>query len=274
VKRIVITGCSSGIGRAAALHLSATGHAVFAIVRRATDGGRLAAEGGPRLRALVADVTSEASLRAAAAQVDAAGGPPDVLVNNAGVPCLGSMEELAPAALRAALEVNVLGALQAYQAFVAGMRQRRSGQVINVSSSIAAAALPVYGGYCATKSALEAMSEAMHHELAPFGVAVNLLRPGIVVTPFRDKKQGQAAERVAAASPYAGLLDNPSPDDLMERVSTAEQVAAALARLIERPGPPFRRSCGADSRRWLAARRRLGDEAFFAALARGGYAFR
>jgi NAD(P)-dependent dehydrogenase (short-subunit alcohol dehydrogenase family) len=272
-KRIVVTGCSSGIGEAAALRLARAGHPVYATVRAAKDAARLSAE-VPTLVALRMDVTDDASVAAAARAVLADGGAPDVLVNNVGVPCLGSMEELAPDDLRQALEVNVVGALRVYQAFAPAMRARGTGHVINVSSSIGAAALPLYGGYCATKFALEAMSEAMRHELAPHGVAVNVLRPGIVRTPFAAKKAAQAPGRVPAGSPYAGRLDNPSQPDLMERVSTPEQVAEAIEALITQPGPPFRRTCGRDSRDWLEARAALDDEAFFAGLDGGGYAFR
>jgi NAD(P)-dependent dehydrogenase (short-subunit alcohol dehydrogenase family) len=270
MKRILITGCSSGIGEASALRLAAAGHRVYATIRRAEDARRL--EGaGAGLRGLAMDVTDDASVRGAVRAVEADGGAPDVLVNNVGIPCLGSMEELQLADLREAMEANVYGALRVYQAVVPGMRRRGSGHIVNLSSSIGAAALPLYGGYCATKFALEAMSEAMWYELAPFGIAVNVLRPGIVSTPFGVKKREQAPARIPPDSPYAGRLDTPSAPDLMARISTAEQVADALVALIENPGAPFRRSCGEDSRGWLAARRTMDDETFYRTAILNGY---
>jgi len=271
-QRVLITGCSSGVGRATALRLAGAGHGVFAGVRRAEDAGALQAEGGGRVEVLTLDVTDAASVTAA---TDAAteAGPIDVLVNNAGIPCLGSMEEIDLADLGRAMEVNFYGALRCCQAVLPAMRRRGRGLIINISSSIGVAALPLYGGYCATKFALEAASEALRHEVAPFGVAVRVLEPGLIATPFGDKKRAEAPDRIPAGSPYAGRLDNPSPPDLALLISTPARVAEVLQEMIEQPGGDFRRACGEDARRWITARCRLDDAAFFSALAEGGYAF-
>lgn len=271
MKRVLITGCSSGIGEATALRLAAAEYRVYATVRREEDAASLADRAGAGLRSLLMDVTDGGSVASAVRQAEAEAGGLDVLVNNVGIPCLGSMEELRLTDFQSAIDVNVLGALRVYQAVAPGMRRRGAGHIINLSSSIGAAALPVYGGYCATKFALEAMSEAMWYELAPFGVVVNVLRPGIVTTPFAAKRLAQAPERIPPHSPYAGRLDTPSPPDLMQRVSTPEQVADAILALIESPGPPFRRSCGEDSRGWLAARRAMDDETFHRTAILSGY---
>lgn len=273
MKRILVTGCSSGLGEAAALRLAASGHRVYATSRSVEDAARLERLSAPTLRSLAMDVTDDRSVREAVDAVEAEGGPLDVLVNNAGTPCLGAMEELRLDDLRAAMEVNLYGAVRVYQAVAPAMRRRRSGHIINISSSIGAAALPIYGGYCATKFALEAVSEAMWYELKPFDVVVNLLRPGLIATPFGAKKARQAPERVPPGSPYAGRLDSPSPPELTSRISTPEQVAAALEALIAAPGPPFRRHCGEDSLRWIKARRRMDDESFFREVLRHGYGF-
>jgi NAD(P)-dependent dehydrogenase (short-subunit alcohol dehydrogenase family) len=274
-RRILITGCSTGVGQAAALRFARRGDHVFATVRRSADGEALAvaAEGSAGvITPLEMELTSEQSVRAAVATV-AASGDLDVLINNAGMPCVGSVEELPLVAWREAMEVNLFGAVRVCQAVIPGMRRRGSGRIINISSSIAAAALPLYGAYCASKFALEAMTEAMRHELLPFGIGVHLLRPGIIVTSFVTKKQRQSEPRLGPDSPYAGRLDTPSPPDLMQTISDADDVAAALAHLADVPSTPFRVTVGEDSRRWCAARSSMDDDTFFAQLTEKGYGF-
>jgi len=272
MKHVLITGCSSGLGEAAVLRLAKAGYRVTGTVRRQPDADRLAAAAGPDASWILMDVTDDRSVRDGLGGLVERRGAPDVLVNNVGVPCLGSMEELRIPDFRAAIETNVIGALRVYQAIAPAMRRRGAGQIINLSSSIGAAALPIYGGYCATKFALEAMSEAMRYELAPFGVTVNILQPGIIATPFRAKKQVQRDERIPANSPYGNRLDNPSPPDLLQRISTPDEVAAALQQLIETPGGEFRRVCGRDAKAFLEARRTLDDGAFERLLTTRGYA--
>jgi len=264
---IVVTGASSGIGRAVALALAEAGYPVLAAMRRPE---ALATATGLPVEALPLDLADPASVEAFAAAV-LARGPLRALVNAAGVPCLGAIEELPEARLRAAMEVNFFGTLTLCQAVAGALRRQGSGSIINVSSSLGAAALPLYGGYCASKAALEAASEALRHELAPFGVAVRLLRPGLVATAFGGKRQTQAP---AADSPYASRLDNPEPADLGQLVSRPEQVVAALRLMLEQPDGPFRVTCGEDARRWTEARRRLDDAEFFRGVETGGYAFR
>lgn len=268
---VFITGCSTGIGQATALRLAAAGHRVFATVRRESDRAGLgeAVRGGD-LTALIMDVTDAASVSAAVGQALTAG-PLDVVINNAGIPCLGSMEELAEADLRAAFEVNVYGVLRVYQAAAPSMRMRGRGQIINIGSSIGVAALPMYGGYCATKFAIEAMSEAMRYELAPHGVVVNVLQPGLIATAFGGKKAAQQETRVPAGSPYADTVDNPSPPELETLISTPDDVADTLLRIIETPDAAFRWIFGEDARRWIESRRSMDDETFYREAVLKGY---
>jgi NAD(P)-dependent dehydrogenase (short-subunit alcohol dehydrogenase family) len=272
MKHVLITGCSSGVGEAAVLRLAKAGYWVTGTVRRQIDANRVGAAVESDTNWVLMDITDDQSVLNGLGKMVERHGTPDVLINNIGVPCLGSMEDLQIQDFRTAVETNVIGALRVYQAVAPAMRLRGSGQIINVSSSIGAAALPIYGGYCATKFALEAMSEAMRYELAPFGVTVNVLRPGIITTPFATKKWAQIAERIPANSPYVGRMDNPSAPDLMERVSTAEDVAAALQQLIETPAGEFRHVCGRDAQAFLEARRKLDDAAFEQYLTTQGYA--
>lgn len=266
--RILITGCSSGLGRAAALALAGRGHQVVATVRRAEDALALRDAG---LAVELLDVTDAAAVRRAVATVEAAG-PLDALVNNAGVPCFGAMEELAEPLLRHAMEVNFFGPFRLCQAVVPHLRRRGRGQIVNVSSSIGRAALALYGGYSASKFALEAMSEALHLELAHFGVVVRLLEPGLIATPFAAAK-GLQREAVAHGTAYGALLMGPEPPDLGDLVSSSRDVADALATMLETPTGPFRVTVGEDSRRWIEARKRLNDTEFLHAVTERGYGF-
>jgi len=269
--RVLVTGCSSGVGRAAALALAARGHAVIATLRRPEDAAALAEAAAGRLETLLLELSDAAAVRHAVAAVELAG-PLDALVNNAGVPCFGAIEELAERRLRQAFEVNFFAAFRLCQAVAPAFRRRGRGVIVNVSSSLGRAALPLYGGYSAGKFALEALSEALHLELAPFGVAVRLLEPGLIATPFaaaRGAQQRAAAEGTA----YGALLSGPEPRDLGSLVSSPEAVAAALVRMLEEPAGPFRVVVGEDSRRWIEARRRLGDADFLSAAAERGYGF-
>lgn len=271
-KRIFITGCSTGLGYAAALLLSAAGYQVIATVRTENDAARLREVGKGQIEPLLMEVTDSASVHSTVSFA-LANGPIDVLVNNIGMPCIGAIEELPIDTLARAMDINFYGMLRVCQAVIPAMRARGSGLIVNVSSSIGAAALPLYGGYCATKFAVEAASEAMLLELAPFGIAVKLLRPGIIITPFVDKKSGQMPTQLPPGSVYTGRLDNPSPAALMSHVSRPEDVAAVLLRVIEDPAAPFRTEAGADSRQWIEARRTHDDASFFARVAGEGYGF-
>lgn len=264
---VLVTGASSGVGRATALLLADQGHEVVAAMRRPEP---LTTPGGRAVPVVPLDLAAGDSI-AACAEAVLARGPLAALVNAAGIPCLGAIEELPEQRLRAAMEVNFFGTLALCGRLAGALRAQGAGRIVNVSSSLGAAALPLYGGYCASKAALEAASEALRLELAPFGVAVHLLRPGLIATAFGQKRQAQAP---AADSPYAGRLDSPEPNDLGQLVSTPEAVAAAVAALLEGPVGPFRVTVGEDARRWVENRRRLDDAEFFRGVEQGGYAFR
>ena len=216
------------------------------------------------------DLSDRVSI-AAFAEAAAARVPLRALVNAAGIPCLGAIEELPDERLREAMEVNFFGTMALCGAVAGALRRQGWGSIVNVSSSLGAAALPLYGGYCASKAALEAATEALHLELAPHGVSVRILRPGLVATAFGGKRAAQAP---AAGSPYAGRLDNPEPDDLVSMISKPETVAAAIVDMVEQPEGTFRVTVGEDALRWVENRRRLDDESFLRGVAEGGYPFR
>jgi NAD(P)-dependent dehydrogenase (short-subunit alcohol dehydrogenase family) len=209
-RSILITGSSSGIGRATAERFAARGWRVFASMRNPDAGGAelraRAAAAGWRLTTPALDVTSDDSVAAASAEVlRDAGGRLDVLVNNAGYYAFGPLEETSPDELRAQLETNVVGVLRVTRALLPAMRARRAGTIVTLGSVSGRVAVPIGGPYHASKWALEGMIEALRLELIPFGVRVALIEPGPYHTALHDNQRLSAAAG-RDDSPYADLL--------------------------------------------------------------------
>jgi NAD(P)-dependent dehydrogenase (short-subunit alcohol dehydrogenase family) len=185
---VLITGASSGIGAATALHLDARGYDVFAGVETPEDGEQALAAASPRLRRLVLDVTSADSIAAAVAQVAAAVGDAglDAVVNNAGIALAAPIELLPIADLRRQFEVNVLGPVAVTQATLPLIREA-SGRVILMSSIGGRTASQFAGAYYASKHALEAIGEALRQELDDERIPVVLIEPSIISTPIWGK---------------------------------------------------------------------------------------
>ena len=207
-RSVLITGCSSGIGRATAERFGARGWRVFASMRR-PEGGEplrgLAAEKGWRLTTPALDVTRDDSVaRAVEAVLAETGGRLDVLVNNAGYYAYGPLEETSPDELRDQLETNVVGVHRVTRAVLPAMRARASGTVVTIGSLSGRVALPIVGPYHASKWALEGMIESWRLELASFGVRMALIEPGPFATAFHANERTPGASR--PDSPYAGLV--------------------------------------------------------------------
>jgi len=179
----LITGCSSGIGRATAVEAAAAGHRVFATGRRPESLGDL----GPGIEILPLDVTDDAGIHRVVSDVIARAGQIDVLVNNAGYGQMGTVEDVALARWRAEFDVNVFGLIAVTQAVLPHMRARRAGRVINIGSIAGRIAYPFGGAYCASKYAVEAISDALRLEVERFGIRVVLVEPGPIRTRFGDR---------------------------------------------------------------------------------------
>jgi NAD(P)-dependent dehydrogenase (short-subunit alcohol dehydrogenase family) len=211
-RSILITGATSGIGRDAALRLQRAGHLVLAGGRRPealAELVRAAAAGrGGRLEPLPLDVTDQASVEAARAQVQrlTGGAGLDVLVNNAGFALPGPLETLAESDLRRLFDTNVFGLLAVTRAFLPGMRERGGGRVVNVGSIMGRVTMPLLGAYNASKHAVVALTEALRMELAPFGITVVLVEPGAVRTRFAERALEGLGPYQDPASPYAAAL--------------------------------------------------------------------
>jgi len=201
-RTVAITGASTGIGEACALALDAKGWRVFAGVRKEADGAALRAKASDRLTPLILDVTDGAQIRAAAATVaDAVGDAGlDGLVNNAGIAVAGPMEFVPLDDLRRQLEINVVGLVATTQAFLPLIR-RASGRIVHMGSVGGSFAVPFAGPYSASKFAVEAITDAMRVELAPWRIHVALVKPGAVATPLWDRSTAIADEMLTRVPP-------------------------------------------------------------------------
>jgi NAD(P)-dependent dehydrogenase (short-subunit alcohol dehydrogenase family) len=199
-RTVLVTGASSGIGEATALHLRELGFDAVAAVRRDEDAERLAVSG---LRTIRIDVTDPESISAARAELG--DGPLAGLVNNAGIAVAAPLEFLPLDQFRHQLEVNLVGQLAVTQQFLPALRAGR-GRIVNVSSIGARVALPLVGAYNASKFALEGLSDSLRRELLSQGVDVVVIEPGGVKTPIWNKGNELASEISADMPPEAGRL--------------------------------------------------------------------
>ena len=227
---VLITGCSSGIGRAAALSLHRAGFTVYATARRIETLTELSDRG---LRTLALDVTDEQSMTTAVATVEADAGPVAVLINNAGYGLYGPVEQLPMAEIRRQFETNFFGLVRLTQLVLPGMRRRRRGRILNVSSMGGRITLPGGAFYHASKYAVEALSDALRMEVAQFGIDVVLIEPGPVKTPWNDVAAGSlssaAAPGRAADGAAAGGLGPAADGDAYQEYKAA--VGASFGRI-------------------------------------------
>jgi NAD(P)-dependent dehydrogenase (short-subunit alcohol dehydrogenase family) len=241
-KAVLITGCSSGIGRATAQHLANRGWTVYATARRVESIGDL--EG---CRKLALDVTDEASMQAAVAAVEGEHGAVGVLVNNAGYSQSGAVESVPIEDVRRQFETNVFGLVRLTQLVLPGMRRQRWGKVVNISSMGANFVFPGGGFYHATKYAVDAISDALRFEVKGFGIDVVIIQPGLIKTDFGNAAHGGVP---ADGGPYAAF--NATVGERTRAVYESgplgklgggpEAVAKAIERAItaRRPKPRYR----------------------------------
>src|SRR4051794_25053495 len=182
-RAVLITGCSTGIGRATASRLLRAGLRVYATARRVDAIADLRVLGATTLPL---DVTDEESMRAAVEQVEREAGAVGVLVNNAGYSQAGAIETVPMAEVRRQFETNVFGLVRMSQLVLPGMRERRFGRIVNLSSMGGRLTFPGAGIYHATKHAVEAISDALRFEVAGFGVKVVVVEPGLIRTEFAE----------------------------------------------------------------------------------------
>jgi len=235
----LVTGASSGIGRATASLLASSGYRVFATVRTPEAEATLRQDGS--IEVLRLDVGEEAAVSRTVREVLDRAGRVDALVNNAGYALVGATEDLTRDRLRRQFEVNVFGAMQLCREVLPSMRARRSGRIVNVSSLAGRVSIPVMGAYCASKFAVEALTDAMRVEAKPFGVGVSLVEPGPVVTEFQRNALAVSRDVLTSDSVYRSVYRSYIDGGFeMGRGATPERVARVIRRALTAGRPRSR----------------------------------
>jgi NAD(P)-dependent dehydrogenase (short-subunit alcohol dehydrogenase family) len=247
MKIFLITGVSSGLGKAFAEGALTAGHRVIGTVRNGDAAKAFTAMAPDRTQAVLLDVTDFEAIPGAVAQAERAVGPIDVLVNNAGYGHEGILEESSLQDMRQQFDANVFGAVAMIKAVLPGMRARRSGRIVNVTSMGGFITMPGITYYCGSKFALEGISEALGKELKPFGIHVTALAPGQFRTDWAGRSMIRAGRSIA------------DYDKVMEPIRAARQAksgnqpgdpakaAQALLKLVAVENPPVRLYLGADA---------------------------
>lgn len=251
-RSVLVTGANSGIGLATALELAAAGYDVIGSVRsptKADDVRRAAEQRAVAVRTVLLDVDDAGSCRRGVEQVaELTGGGPWALVNNAGFAQSGAVEDVSDEQVRAQLETNTVAPMRLARLVLPGMRARGDGRIVNVSSVAGRMSTPLMGWYCASKHALEAVSDALRIEVEPDGVRVILVEPGMFATDvWTAAKQGGFPEptsaRYAAAYARAEAVAGRGADRLPGPVWVARVIRVALGN----PVPLARYVVGADA---------------------------
>jgi NAD(P)-dependent dehydrogenase (short-subunit alcohol dehydrogenase family) len=262
---VLITGCSTGIGRATAERLAKKGWNVYASARRPESIEDLKQKG---CKTLALDVTDEASMRAAVDRVVAEAGAVGALVNNAGYSQSGALESVPMDQLRRQFETNVFGLLRMCQLVLPGMREQRHGRIVNVSSMGGRLTFPGGGAYHATKYGVEALSDVLRFEVSGFGIHVVLIEPGLIRTQFGEAAVSSIGEieqdgpyakfNAAVAATTAGAYHGP----LSRLGAGPEAVARTIEKALTKSRPKARYPVTASARLMLAQHAILPDRAW------------
>ncbi|WHX23414.1 oxidoreductase [Streptomyces malaysiensis subsp. malaysiensis] len=260
MKTFLITGVSSGLGRAFAEGALESGHTVIGTVRREPDMAAFEALAPGRAHARRLDVTDDEAVRAVVDEVEATVGPIDVAVANAGYGLEGIFEETPLSAVRAQFETNVFGAAATLQAVLPHMRGRRAGHLMAVTSMGGLMAVPGMSAYCGSKFALEGMLESIRKEVAAFGIHVTAIEPG----SFRTDWAGRSMTRAERAIDDYDELFTPIREARISasgnQLGNPEKAAEALLHILDVPEPPAHLVLGSDALRLITAARQAVDD--------------
>jgi len=243
---VLITGCSTGIGKATALRLAKTGRTVYATARKPSTLADLEAAG---CKTLPLDVTDPVTMENAIARIESQHGAVDVLINNAGYGLYGPVEQLPMAELRRQFETNVFGLVELTQLVLPAMREKGRGRIINVSSMGGRMTLPGGGAYHASKYAVESLSDALRMEVRPFGIDIVLIEPGPVKTAWVEVAHANQAAVGGddEDDPYAKYKaaveasnDSAYTGSLAFMSNTAEDIAKVIERAMDAKKPHTR----------------------------------
>ena len=269
-KAVLITGCSSGIGRATAERLAGVGWKVYATARQVEAIAPLEERG---CELLPLDVTDEDSMRSAVDEVERREGAVGVLVNNAGYSQSGAVEVVPTEKVRRQFETNVFGLARMCQLVLPGMRRQGYGRIVNVSSMGGKLTFPGAGYYHASKHAVEALSDALRFEVAGFGVKVSVIEPGLIRTSFAQAAVG-SMDGSGGEHPYAGFdegvaratAENYDRGPVSRLAGEPEAVAEAIERAISARSPRSRYAVAPSAHLFMGLRRLLPDRAWDAIL--------
>ncbi len=270
-RAVLITGCSTGIGRATAVRLAQAGYPVYASARTLQTIADLAARG---CKPVQLDVCDEASISAAIRGIEEDHGAVGVLINNAGYGSEGPFEEVAMDEVRLQFETNVFGLIRLTQLVLPGMRRQGWGKIVNMSSMGGRVAFPGGSFYHATKFALEALSDSLRFEVRGFGIDVIIVEPGAIKTAFGDTAVARVDATARPGSPYDEFRQN-LKDKIREAydgpmalfAGEADDVAKVVERAIAARRPRTRYPVTMGARFILGLRRLLRDRGFDAFLA-------
>ena len=270
-KAVLITGCSTGIGRSTAELLAQKGWTVYATARNLAAVSDLAGKG---CKTLALDVCDDQSIRAAVAAIEQAEGAVGVLINNAGYGQEGPVEEVPMEQVRRQFETNVFGLTRLTQLVLPGMRRQRWGKIVNLSSMGGKLTLPGGGFYHATKYAVEALSDALRFEVRGFGIDVIVIEPGPIKTQFGDTAINSIESAAQQQSPYAAFnallaqtVREAYEGPMGKLAAGPEAVAAVIEKAITASRPKSRYPVTVAARFLMGLRRWLPDRAFDAFLA-------
>jgi len=243
----LITGSSTGFGRSLTEAVLKHGYHVVATARKPEQLSDLVEQYPETAKAVRLDVTNPQEVRDAVKAALEAFGRIDVLVNNAGYGAVGAIEEVSDAAIRRQFETNVFGALDLTRAVLPTLRQQRSGHILNLSSVGGFVSFGATGVYCATKFALEALSEALSKEVASLGIKVTIIEPGAFRTDFNGRSLVAPEDLIEDYAPVSGAflqwldqMDGKQPGD-------PAKAAEAMIQVVESDNPPLRLALGADA---------------------------
>ena len=264
-RSVLITGCSSGIGKATASFLAQRGYKVWATARKRESLAELEAVG---CKTLSLDVLSDKSMEAAVRTVEAEDGAVGVLVNNAGYSQSGAIEAVPMERVRAQFETNVFGLVRLTQLALPKMRAQRWGRIVNLSSMGGKLVFPGGGYYHATKYAVEAISDALRFEVRGFGIGVVLIEPGLIKSGFSEAALSQMEPSSAAADPYAAFheavaratKESYEKGPLARFTGVPEDVAKVIQKAIEADRPKARYTVSGSAKILLTQRKLLSDK--------------
>jgi NAD(P)-dependent dehydrogenase (short-subunit alcohol dehydrogenase family) len=246
-KTLLITGVSSGFGRALAQEAVAAGHRVVGTVRSGQARRDFEALAPQRVSAWILDVTDFAAIDGVVEQIEATVGPVDVLVNNAGYGHEGVMEESPLAEMRRQFDVNVFGAVAMMKAVLPYMRERRRGHILNITSMGGFITMPGIAYYCGSKFALEGISEVLGKEVKPFGIAVTAVAPGSFRTDWAGRSMTRTPRSIADYDALFDPIRHAREKKSGKQLGDPAKAARAMLAVIASDAPPAHLILGSDA---------------------------